>query len=435
MSDIAESVFSAVNNDIGIARALCRKFKTYEVYIMSDFFQNGSITTLQNLTHRSIEDIERELRVFAQTRNMILLLPALYTEFERPAMLGILEELKDVDYLHKIVLSLDGADEAWFRRVKTIMSKLPTEVKIVWHDGPRIQSLYQQLKKTGFWLDNPGKGRSVWMSLGYILADKNTYAIGLHDCDIINYKRELVARLFYPVVHTALDYEFSKGYYARVTDRLYGRVTRLFYTPLIRSLKKIIGYNQFLEYLDSFRYALTGEFAFIATLAQGIRISPTWGLEVSMLSEIYTKTTVNRVAQVELMETYEHKHQKLDKEKHDAGILRMANDIAVTLLRVLSQDGIVMSDAFFRSLTTTYIQESRISIEKYYALSMINGLTFDRHAEVEAAETFADILREGISVFINDPIGVPMLAAWVRIRAAMPDFADTFLQAVEDDNK
>lgn len=154
-----------------------------------------------------------------------------------------------------------------------------------------------------------------------------------------------------------------------------------------------------------------------------------------MLSEIYTKTTVNRVAQVELMETYEHKHQKLDKEKHDAGILRMANDIAVTLLRVLSQDGIVMSDAFFRSLTTTYIQESRISIEKYYALSMINGLTFDRHAEVEAAETFADILREGISVFINDPIGVPMLAAWVRIRAAMPDFADTFLQAVEDDNK
>ena len=129
---------------------------------MSDFFQNGSITTLQNLTHRSIEDIERELRVFAQTRNMILLLPALYTEFERPAMLGILEELKNVDYLHKIVLSLDGADEAWFRRVKTIMSKLPTEVKIVWHDGPRIQSLYQQLED-GFWLDNPGKGVR-WMS-------------------------------------------------------------------------------------------------------------------------------------------------------------------------------------------------------------------------------------------------------------------------------
>ena len=116
------------------------------------------------------------------------------------------------------------------------------------------------------------------MSLGYILADPEVYAIGLHDCDIVNYKREIVAKLFYPIVHPALDFEFSKGYYARVTKKLYGRVTRLFYTPLIRSLKRIVGFNPFLEYLDSFRYALAGEFAFLAILARGIRISPTWGL-------------------------------------------------------------------------------------------------------------------------------------------------------------
>ncbi len=402
---------------------------------MADFFQNGSITTLQNLIHRPLFEIENELRWFSKTRSMVLLLPALYTEFEGPAMSGIIEELKKVDYLYKTVLSLDRADEKWFKKIKKIMSVLPGKIRIIWHDGPRLQKLQADLEKNGFWLDNPGKGRSVWMSLGYILSDIETYAIGLHDCDIVNYSRELVARLFYPVVHPALDYEFSKGYYARVTDRLYGRVTRLFYTPLIRSLKKILGFNPFLDYLDSFRYALSGEFAFITSLAQGIRISPTWGLEVSMLSEVYMKATVNRIAQVELMETYEHKHQELVKDDQTVGVSRMAIDITKTLLRVLSQDGLVMSGAFFRSLLTTYMQESRISIERYYALATINGLTFDRHLEIEAVETFVEMLKEGISHFIEDPVGIPMLSAWVRVRAAIPDFAERLFEAVELDNK
>jgi glucosyl-3-phosphoglycerate synthase (EC 2.4.1.-) len=227
----------------------------------------------------------------------------------------------------------------------------------------------------------PGKERSVWMSLGYILADPEVYAIGLHDCDIVNYKREIVAKLFYPIVHPALDFEFSKGYYARVTKKLYGRVTRLFYTPLIRSLKRIVGFNPFLEYLDSFRYALAGEFAFLAILARGIRISPTWGLEVSMLSEVYTKTSVNRVAQVEIIETYEHKHQEIKiKNNTESGLLKMVTDIAKTLFRVLSQDGIEMSDAFFRTVLTTYMREAWFAIEKYNALAMLNGLKYDRHA-------------------------------------------------------
>jgi len=38
----------------------------------------------------------------------------------------------------------------------------------------------------------------------------------------------MLARLVYPVVHPAIDFEFSKGYYARVSEKLYGRVTRLF---------------------------------------------------------------------------------------------------------------------------------------------------------------------------------------------------------------
>ena len=402
---------------------------------MADFFQNGVITTLQRFNTRSLEELEYELELFAKRRNMVLLLPALYSEFEGPAMPKIVEELKKIRYLYKIVLSLDRASEEEFRKVKKIMSEIPTQVDVIWHDGPRMQELYKLLREAGFTVDIPGKGRSVWMSLGYILSDVNAYAIALHDCDIVNYSRELPARLLYPVVSPALDFEFAKGYYARVTNKLYGRVTRLFYTPLIRALMKILGYKQFLIYLDSFRYALSGEFAFIRSLARGIRISPTWGLEVSMLSEVYNNTSFNRVCQVEVMETYEHKHQKIKKGETSVGLVKMASDIAKTLFRVLAHDGFVFSGGFFRTLLTTYLQEARYAIEKYNALSLINGLEYDRHAEIEAIEAFVEALKLAEEDFREDPIGVPLMSAWVRVRAALPDISEKLIAAVEADNK
>jgi glucosyl-3-phosphoglycerate synthase len=402
---------------------------------MADFWQHGMITTLQKLRERPVEELEKELRAIGKQRKIVLLLPALFSEFETPAMPRIIEELASVDYLHKIVLSLDRADEKQFKEAKKRMSRLRAKVRVVWHAGPGIQSLYEELHRFDFDVDNPGKGQSVWMAMGYILADKSVYAIALHDCDIVNYRRELLARLVYPVVHPATDFEFCKGYYARVSDKLYGRVTRLFYTPLIRTLRKIIGHNAFLSYLDNFRYALSGEFAFIASLARGVRISPTWGLEVSMLSEIYQKASVNRICQAELMETYEHKHQILEKSRPDAGLIRMATDIAKALFRVLSQDGVVLSPSFFRTLLTAYLQEARHAIEKYNALSLINGLVYDRHGEIEAVESFVGSLKLAQAEFIEDPTGIPMLAAWARVSAAIPDFMERLNNVVERENR
>ena len=401
---------------------------------MSDFWQHGAVTVLQHLRQRPVEEIEAELLKIGVKRKMALLLPALASEFDTPAMPRILDELKEVGYLHKIVLSLDQADRRQFERVRELTADLPTEMTIVWHDGPRMQELLRELRDSDFSMDHPGKGRSVWMTLGYILADRDVYAVATHDCDIVNYRRSLLARLIYPVVHPATDFEFSKGYYARVTDRLYGRVTRLFYSPLIRTLKHILKANAFLSYLDNFRYALSGEFAMIASLAKGIRVSPTWGLEVSLLSEIYQAASVNRICQVEIAESYEHKHQVLKKDQPAEGLIRMARDIAKALFRVLSQDGIIFSDAFFRTLLTSYIQEARISIEKYHALSLINGLFYDRHNEIEAVEAFVQALKLAIPEFVDDPVGIPMMPAWVRVTAAIPDFQDRLEECVMMDN-
>jgi glucosyl-3-phosphoglycerate synthase len=153
-----------------------------------------------------------------------------------------------------------------------------------------------------------------------------------------------------------------------------------------------------------------------------------------MLSEVYTKTSINRVAQVELLDTYEHKHQVLDTTQPREGLIRMANEIAKTLFRVLSQDGIVMSGSFFRTLQTTYIQESRFAIEKYNALALINCLKYDRHAEIAATEIFVEALKRAIEEFMADPVGIPLLSAWVRVRAAIPDFHKRLAEAVDEDN-
>jgi glucosyl-3-phosphoglycerate synthase len=401
---------------------------------MADFFQNGVITSLQKVGERTLEEMEAELMELAKRRNMVLLLPALYSEFETPAMHTIIEELKSVKYLHKIILGLDRATREQFLEVKALMSQLPCDVDVLWNDGPRIQALYKDLTNEGFpGLATPGKGRNVWTMIGYGLTDQDNYAFALHDCDIVNYSREIVARLFFPIVHPALDYEFNKGYYSRVTSKLHGRVTRLFYTPLIHALEKVMGTSRYLEYMDSFRYALSGEFAFIRSLGRGIAISPTWGLEVSTLSEVYKNTSNKRICQTEIMETYEHKHQELGSKDEGGGVYKMACDIAKTIFRVMAQEGVSFSEANFKTLLATYHQESRFEISKYVALSKLNGLEYNREKEIAAVEAFQTAIDEASKEFYAHPMGVPSLSPWITVRSVNPKFSDQFSQIVEAD--
>lgn len=403
---------------------------------MADFFQNGVITSLQKLGERTLEDIEDDLVAMSHRRKMVLLLPALYSEFETPAMHNIIEELKHVRYLHRVILGLDQATRSQFLEVKELMRQVPCEVDVLWNDGPRIQTLYDELSQAGFpGLEAPGKGRNVWTMIGYGLTGEENYAFALHDCDIVNYSREIVARLFYPIVHPALDYEFNKGYYSRVASKLHGRVTRLFYTPLIRSLEKVMGPNKFLEYMDSFRYALSGEFAFIRSLGRGIGISPTWGLEVSTLSEVYKNTSNRRICQTEIMDTYEHKHQDLGSKSEGGGVYKMAADIAKTIFRVMAQEGVVFSESHFKTLLATYFQESRFEISKFVALSKLNGLQYNREVEIDSVEAFQDAIEEAARDFYENPMGVPALSPWITVRSVLPDFSEKFAAAVELDAK
>ena len=402
---------------------------------MADFYQDGVLTTLHRLAPNQLGRLEADLSRFVRNKPIGLVLPALYSEFETPAMQRIVTELQQIQYLERIVVAVGRATQEQFERTKAFFQKFYTPVSLIWIESARIQDFFKKLEERGIPAGPDGKGRSCWLAYGYLLASRCCDVIALHDCDIVNYDRQLLARLCYPVVHPHLSFEFCKGYYARVTDRMHGRVTRLFMTPLVRALEGMAPGNPFLRYLDSFRFPLAGEFAMDINLARVIRIPADWGLEVGVLAEMFRNTSASRTCQVDLMDNYEHKHQVLSQEDPGKGLAKMAHDIARSLYSTLAAEGLVFTADHFRSLEVRYVRMAQDTITRYYADAMLNGLKFDRHSEELAVATFAGSLREAAAEFLEDPSGLPLIPNWNRVLAAFPEAFEILEDAVEKDSR
>lgn len=402
---------------------------------MSDFYQNGVVAVLHRLGQPNLEQLEAELQRHATANPIALVLPSLYAELERPALKGIVETLKDVRYLNEIVISLDKASALEFRLAKEYFSVLPQRVRLVWNDGARVQDILKLLVSHGIDIGLQGKGRSCWMAFGYILARSQSKVITLHDCDILSYTREYLARLCYPVANPNLGYEFCKGYYSRVTDRLHGRVTRLFITPMLRSLQQLVGPHPLLTFLDSFRYPLSGEFAMVPDLARINRIPGDWGLEIGVLAEVYRNCALRRICQADIADAYEHKHQALSGDDPSAGLLKMCVDITKSLFHNLASEGIVLSEGTLKTLRATYLQAAQEAISRYENDAAINSLKFDRHEERTAVEVFLKGIKLATEGFLDDPLGVPMISNWSRVAAAVPDIFSRLFEAVEEDHE
>lgn len=402
---------------------------------MSDFFQNGIITTLHKLGRSSLDKLESELFEYSRQRSTALILPSLVSEFDGPAMPRIVAELSKVKYLSEVILVLDKASLKDFDRVRRFLEPIPGEVKVIHNDGRRVAEVYDTLARNGLSVGHRGKGRSAWLGYGYVLARGRSDFIALHDCDIVTYSREMLARLCYPVVSPNLDFVFCKGYYSRVTDRMHGRVTRLLVTPLLRALETLQGRHPFIDFLDSFRYPLSGEFCMVADMARVNRIPWDWGLEVGSLAEVYRNYSARRICQVDLADNYEHKHQTLSAHNPEKGLLKMTVDICKSVFRTLASEGCVFSEPFFKSLAVTYLRNAEDTMVKYEADATINGLTFDRHEEAKAVEAFARGIAMAAGAYLENPLGTPLIPNWNRVLAAIPGISDMLVEAVDADNR
>ncbi|MFQ5801918.1 MAG: glycosyl transferase [Candidatus Methylomirabilales bacterium] len=401
---------------------------------MADFHQGGVITTLHRLGPSNLEQLERELEDSRLTKPIALVLPCLHSELHGEALPRIVAELEKVRYLREVVVALGRASRQEFVHAQSFFGHLPQEIHILWLDGPGMQGLFRELEKAGIVTGPDGKGKAAWVAYGYVLAHDESEVVVLHDCDVLTYSRELLVRLCYPVANPKLDFEYCKGYYPRVTHKLHGRATRLFVTPLLRALERVVGPHPFLTYLDSFRYPLAGEFAMIADLARVNRIPGDWGLEVGMLAEIYRNCTVNRICQADLADAYDHKHQPLKRDDSEAGLMRMAIDIAKSIFRTLTEEGVVMSPNLLNSLSVTYLRTAKEMTSRYQNDALINSLDFDQHEEGSAVEAFAHAMRVASDQYLADPLGTILIPNWNRVVSAIPDIFDQLLTVVADDN-
>jgi glucosyl-3-phosphoglycerate synthase len=226
-----------------------------------------------------------------------------------------------------------------------------------------------------------GKGRDVWLGLG-VAAARAEY-VAFHDADATTYDASWVPRLLAPL---AGEFEFVKGYYARVEDgRLYGRLARLFVAPLLRALGARHD-DPFLGYLSAFRYPLAGEAALTARAARQVRAQRAWGLELGLLGETYEVAGPSRTAQVDLG-VHRHDHRPVGGS---SGLSSMADQVGAALFRALQDHGIVPDHD---GLSDAYREHASVLVDQYAADAGFNGLDYDAAAEREQVEQYAASVR------------------------------------------
>ena len=403
---------------------------------MSDFFQTGAVATLHRLGRPNVQRLEQELAQFADETPIALVLPCHIKELGTKALKLILRELRGVKYLRQIVVGIDDATRLrdW-KKARTFFSHLPQKPVLLWNDGPRLSRLFQRLEEAELGAGPGGKGRNVWICFGYVLASEQARMVAVHDCDIVTYSRELLARLCYPVAHPSLGFDFCKGYYARVSDRLNGRVMRLLVTPLLRALKAILGSHPFLVYMDTFRYPLAGEFSLDLDLVRRLRIPHDWALEIGTLAEVFRNAAPRAICQSELCENYDHKHQDLSSRDLEKGLNKMAADITKAFFRRMAAEGIKLDCGLFDTLLSAYLRQAEDTLRFYAADAAINGLSFPRHEEERAVATFVRSIQVAEKAFLEDPLWTPLIPNWNRVQAALPNFLDDLREAIQMDNE
>ena len=334
--------------------------------------------------------MKSQLRLHSKWKKTVLIIPLLASEYTEPANLpvfrNILNQLKGVTYLSSIIFGLDKAtEEEAFALKGLIKTSGIRNYLIQWNDGPGFSGIYRQLNEAGFNIHQPGKGKNMFLSFGIAIA-LGGHSIGLIDADIRTFKRTQLDRLLYPVV--ALNYDFSKAYYARIMDReIFGRVKRLLLDPLLFALKRKFTESRdekmlrLIEFLLGFKYQLSGEVAFHVDLLKRMRFATNWGVEIFTLIEVYRKAS--STAQVMFSrEPFDHKHQEVSAEDRTKGLNRMGIDIVTTLMNALIvEEGLEISDTFFRDLAVTYQAVAEEQIRKYSDDASFSNLKYNRDYE------------------------------------------------------
>jgi glucosyl-3-phosphoglycerate synthase len=116
---------------------------------MSDFHQTGVITTLHRLGRTGLPRLESELKQHTRDQPLALVLPCLHTEILGPGLPRIVEALREVPYLHQIVVSVSGTERREeYEAVRKFFESVP-EATCIWESGPTFRELLDRLSEQG----------------------------------------------------------------------------------------------------------------------------------------------------------------------------------------------------------------------------------------------------------------------------------------------
>lgn len=343
---------------------------------MSDFAQTGLICTLQRLNDSHLGRIEAELAELAAARPIALVLPCHGRDVAQPAFEHLLAELRGAAFLREIVFSVNGVEPAALEQLSVRVAQLPQRTTLLRNDAPKGMP--------------PGKGANVHVAFAHLAGAGECEVFVTQDCDVVSFRRADLARLCYAVAHPQLGFRYAKMYYSRVTDRLYGRVSRLFLAPLLHALIRVAGHQPLVDFLLSFRYPLAGEVALTRELAATLPASSGWSLEIGQLCEVFRRVDPREVCQVDGGTGYDHKHQPATTALAD-----MVAEIARELFAQLTAEGLPGDTAFRSAVAAAYRREAAHALRRSASLALINGLPFDEAAEQGTVEAFAVRLAAG----------------------------------------
>jgi glucosyl-3-phosphoglycerate synthase len=451
---------------------------------VSDFSQNRTGITTFHILNQDRKHLRNQLRLHCKWKKTVLIVPLLASEYMDPANLpvfkNILKQLSEIRYLSSIIFGLDRASEEEALLLKNLIREYDIRNHLIqWNDGPGFKGIYEQLNEAGFNIYEPGKGKNMFLSFGIAIA-LGAESVGLMDADIRTFRRFQLERLLYPVV--VLNYDFSKAYYARIREReLFGRVKRLLLDPLLLSLKRKFTESQeekmlrLIDFLLGFHYQLSGEVAFHVDLLKKMRFATTWGVEIFTLIEVYRKAST--AAQVMFtQQPFDHKHQDVSQDDKTKGLNRMAVDIVTTLMNALViEEGLEITDTFFRDLAITYQAVAEEQIKKYSDDAGFSNLKYDRDGEellvkevfqnsilyagelltspfrmtekflrlVYTYPEFKPFLEEGLAEAImavekktqDRLFETPQTVSWERVSNKLPKIYYDLIEAVEDEKR
>ncbi len=383
---------------------------------MSDFANTGQVATFHCLGQGSDHNLLPRLRQLLITRPLTLLLPCHVRDLQGVAFQNIISQLSSADLLTHLILLLDGAAEEDLSFAKEMLSASRHPTTVLWLDGPQGVAFRERLAAEG--VDavlTPGKGRTLWMGFGYAMKHVREGIVAIHDCDIETYQPELLARLVFPLAFAQRPFQFAKGYCARFSHRLHGRLMRLFLAPLLRALARSLPDARIVGVLSEFRYPLAGEVALSHALLGKLRLPSSWGVEIGLLDAVSRLLPLGSLCQSELGERYDHKHQDLSPDDPSRGLHRMAYEVGLEILRILNRDEICPP----ADLELFFHEESDLLFHRYELEASLNGLEFDATSERLASRVFAQALRESLNSGLSELSS--LLPAWKELLRDEPE--------------